>query len=324
VAASLGALPQTARVAPLATMLQKYESDPITIDAAISGLAGLENEVLELLLQGTAGAPRPAGALGAGPSGSDAVTTLAATITRGRNVAAAEKLLAIATDEKRPMWQRLAVLRGTEAGLDGGGGRGGGGGGGARGGGRGAGPGGLTFPQEPTALLVLANGTDELASVARSLAARVNWPGKPAPVVDVVPLTPEQQKRFAQGQEVYNNLCVACHQPDGQGREKIAPSLVNSRYVVAADAGLSTRIVLAGKEGPVGLMPPLGASLSDEQIAGVLTYIRREWGHTASPVAPADVKEIRGMTASRNRPWTEDEISRMTGRGGGGRGRGGQ
>jgi mono/diheme cytochrome c family protein/glucose/arabinose dehydrogenase len=322
-AASLGALPQAARVAPLATMLQKYGSDPITVDAAISGLAGLENDVLEKLLQATATAQRHAGT----NANNDALSTLAATITRGRDVASAEKLLAIATDANRPMWQRLAVLRGTEAGFDGGGGRGGGGGGGggggARGGRGGAGTTGLTFPQEPTTLLALANGSGELASLAKSLASRVNWPGKPAPVVDVVPLTPEQQKRYAQGQEIYTNLCVACHQPDGQGREKIAPSLVNSRYVVAADAGVSTRIVLSGKEGPVGLMPPLGASLSDEQIAGVLTYIRREWGHTASAVEPADVKEVRGMTARRNRPWTEDEISRMTGRGGG-RGRGGQ
>jgi mono/diheme cytochrome c family protein/glucose/arabinose dehydrogenase len=327
VAASLGALPATARVAPLAAMLDRYGSDPITVDAAISGLAGFENDVLEKLLQGTATAQRPAGSASAAPAArpqDDAIATLAATIVRGRNVALAEKLLAIATDANRPMWQRLAVLRGTETGLDGGGGRGGGGGGGARGGRGGAGVTGLTFPQEPTALLALANGTGEIAAAAKSLAARVNWPGKPAPpAVEVVPLTPEQQKRYAQGQEVYSNLCVACHQPDGQGREKIAPSLVSSRYVIAADASIPTRIVLAGKEGTVGLMPPLGASLTDEQIAGVLTYIRREWGHTASAVAPADVKEVRGMTASRTRPWTEDEISKMTGRGGG-RGRGGQ
>ena len=330
VAASLGALPQTARVTPLATMLQKYGGDPITVDAAISGLAGLENDVLEKLLQGTAAQPAPGATAGAKPVAHpnvDALSALAATITRGRDVASAEKLLAIAADEKRPMWQRVAVLRGTESGLDGGGGRGGGGGGGggggARGGRGGAGTTALTFPQEPTTLLALANGSGELAAVAKSLAARVNWPGKPAPVVDVVPLTAEQQKRYAQGQELYNNLCVACHQPDGQGREKIAPSLVGSRYVIAADAGISTRIVLSGKEGAVGLMPPLGASLSDDQIAGVLTYIRREWGHTASAVAPADVKEVRGMTGSRSRPWTEDEISRLTGRGGG-RGRGGQ
>ena len=30
-------------------------------------------------------------------------------------------------------------------------------------------------------------------------------------------------------------------------------------------------------------MPPVGSVLSDDQIAGVLTYIRREWGQTVRP-----------------------------------------
>jgi mono/diheme cytochrome c family protein/glucose/arabinose dehydrogenase len=316
-AASLGALPQEGRTEPIAALIQKYGSDPITIDAAISSLAGLEAATLERLLQGAGAAPT---------SNEDAIAMLSAAITRGRDATAASRLIAVAADQGRPMWQRLAVLRGTETGLDGGGGRGGGGGGGGgRAGGRGGqgAGGGLSFPQEPVALTALAAGSGELSEVARRVAGRVNWAGKPAPVIDVVPLTAEQQKRFAQGQEVYANLCAACHQPDGQGREKLAPSLVASRYVVT-DPGVAARIVLSGKEGPVGLMPPLGASLSDEQIAAVLTYIRREWGHTASAVAPADVKEVRGMTSSRSRPWTEDEISRLVGGRGGRGGRGGQ
>jgi mono/diheme cytochrome c family protein len=169
----------------------------------------------------------------------------------------------------------------------------------------------------------MAKEKNDLGALAGRVASRVTWPGKPAPVVVAEPLTVEQQKRFAAGQEIYKNLCLACHQADGRGLERIAPSLVTSKYVLG-DPGISARIVIAGKEGAVGLMPPLGATLSDEQIASVLTYIRREWGHTASAVAPADVKEIRGMTASRERPWSEDELSRMVaGRGGrGGRGRG--
>jgi hypothetical protein len=59
--------------------------------------------------------------------------------------------------------------------------------------------------------------------------------------------------------------------------------------------------------------------LTDEQIASVLTYIRREWGHTASAVVVDDVLETRQLTANRKRPWTEEELSRMLGgRGGGG------
>jgi hypothetical protein len=67
-------------------------------------------------------------------------------------------------------------------------------------------------------------------------------------------------------------------------------------------------------------MPPLASALSDEQIAAVLTYIRREWGHTAPAVAAEDVREIRGLTKTRRRPWTDQELPQ----GRGGRAGGGQ
>ena len=58
-------------------------------------------------------------------------------------------------------------------------------------------------------------------------------------------------------------------------------------------------------------MPPLGAALTDEQIAAALTYIRREWGHTASPVDAATVKEVRALSTGRTRPWTAEELARL-------------
>ena len=65
-------------------------------------------------------------------------------------------------------------------------------------------------------------------------------------------------------------------------------------------------------------MPPL-ASLSDDQIAAVLTYVRREWGNAASAVDAPTVREIRGLTATHMRPWTEPELLKLlAGRGGGG------
>ena len=71
-------------------------------------------------------------------------------------------------------------------------------------------------------------------------------------------------------------------------------------------------------QGPVGLMPPLGGALNDEQIAAVLTYVRREWGNALSPVVVDDVTEIRGLTKTRTKPWLDAELT--TGRGRGGRG----
>jgi mono/diheme cytochrome c family protein len=71
--------------------------------------------------------------------------------------------------------------------------------------------------------------------------------------------------------------------------------------------------MLHGKRGPTNVMPALGSLLSDEQIAAVLTYVRREWGQTASPVEAATVKEIRGQTSGRARPWTAEELSQLPG-----------
>jgi mono/diheme cytochrome c family protein len=59
-------------------------------------------------------------------------------------------------------------------------------------------------------------------------------------------------------------------------------------------------------------MPPIGATISDEEIASVLTYVRREWGQTGAPVDPAAVAAIRMSTAGRTRPWTNDELMALT------------
>ena len=102
-------------------------------------------------------------------------------------------------------------------------------------------------------------------------------------------------------------MCQACHQADGRGQEKLAPSLVDSTLAVARPE-ITTRILLNGKEGTIGLMPPVGQSFTDDQVAAVLTYVRREWGQTGTPVEPALVKQIRALTADRTRPWTNAEL----------------
>ena len=260
---------------------------------------------------------------------------LAGAATKAGDKTAVQQIIAAAADPTRAEAQRLALLRGLDAGLSGAarntgglvaatgaaaaagaaapgnaGGFSGRGRGGQAGGGR-------LFTEEPTALTGLASGSGEVATLARQIVARITWPGKPAPAGPAAaPLTPQEQTRYAAGAEIYKNICIACHQPDGQGKEHVAPSLVGSKFALAPPT-VPARILLAGKEGTVGLMPPLN-TLNDDQIAAVLTYVRREWGNTASAVDPATVKEVRGLTASRTRPWTEAELSRLlSGRGGG-------
>ena len=77
-AASLGELPADARIAPVVMLLKKYGNDQITVDAAISGLKGLEAEALsQLLAQPDANA--------------DAVEMLAGAAGKSRDVGAGAK-----------------------------------------------------------------------------------------------------------------------------------------------------------------------------------------------------------------------------------------
>lgn len=165
----------------------------------------------------------------------------------------------------------------------------------------------LRVTAPPTALLAAANRAGEESVRAARVLERIAWPGKPGAGVSVPLLSDAERGRFEAGQQVYRNLCQACHQPDGRGQERLAPSLVGSGLALGA-AEVPVRILLHGKEGQVGLMPPVGSVLSDDQIAGVLTYIRREWGGTGAPVDPAVVADVRKRTAGRTRPWTDQEL----------------
>ena len=331
VAASLGAMPAADRVDPAVTILARDGADPIIVDAAISSLNGVEADVLAKVTQVKT---TPAPAQSAQPS--EAVSMLAGAVAKSGDVAAVQRVIDVAVDTSRPEWERSALLRGLDTGLPargagaGRGGRGGGGGGGgglpglsAPGGRVVVTPGrGVSLPAEPTALSALAAGNGAIAVLAKNVSAKLDWPGRPAPAVaTAAPLTPEQQKRFDTGADLYKNICMGCHQDDGRGKDKLGANLVDSAFVNAPDPTATIRILMSGKEGSIGLMPPLGPALTDEQIASALTYIRRSWGHTASPVDPLNVMEVRGLTKGRAKPWTNEELQAA---GRGGRGGGGQ
>jgi mono/diheme cytochrome c family protein/glucose/arabinose dehydrogenase len=135
--------------------------------------------------------------------------------------------------------------------------------------------------------------------------------------VNAAPLTREQQKRYEAGRAMYEITCLACHQQHGLGQAGLAPALAGSEWVSGSDRRL-IRIVLNGLRGPIQVkgetfeleMPALGV-LDDEQIASVLTYIRREWGHTFEPVEPAAVKAVREETARREDAWTMAELLKV-------------
>jgi mono/diheme cytochrome c family protein/glucose/arabinose dehydrogenase len=278
-AASLGSL-EGGRVEHSAALLAKYGRDPFVVDAVVSGLGGVEHHALQRLLDGPAAAP------------DEALAALAGAIARRGDVKAVGDLWMRIADVRRPVAERLALARGVELALST----------------ESFGvrtPRRLALTEAPAPLLARAHEGGEIDAMVVRVLDGMDWPGKPTKAPVAAPLTPDEQKRFEQGREVYGRLCVACHQPDGRGREGLAPALAGSPFVTGR-AGIMARIVIYGKEGKA-MMPPLG-TLSDEDIAAALTFVRRSFGNTASPASVELIREVRGASEGRARPWTEAEL----------------
>jgi mono/diheme cytochrome c family protein/glucose/arabinose dehydrogenase len=157
----------------------------------------------------------------------------------------------------------------------------------------------------------------EAREKARRLAELFSWPGGSAVVTaEMSALTPEQQTRVAQGRDLFTQLCAACHQPHGGGLGNVAPPLNGSAWVAGPPERLA-RVVLHGLYGPLEIagvlwnhhMPGFRESgLTDEQIAAVLSYVRRAWDNSADVVEPGLVRRVRSETQGRELPWTANEL----------------
>lgn len=294
VAASLGELPMADRQTALVVVATRHGDDPVVADLIVSALEERELEFLAgILAQMDADRALPGAT----------VRALAAAVMSRRQAEAIERMVHWAADPDLPYGQRVALLEGMRP--PGGGRFGPGRPAFAR---RGGGASAIELATRPDRLLELSESPDSSLSVpARALAQALAWPGKPAPAeAPRQELTAEERRRLAAGAEVYAGACAACHQANGEGMEGVAKSLVGSRWVLAPPAQ-TIRIVLHGKEGEM-LMPPVGSTMTDEQVAAVLTYVRRSWGNDASPVAPGEVAEARGSAGGRTRAWTEEEL----------------
>jgi mono/diheme cytochrome c family protein len=110
------------------------------------------------------------------------------------------------------------------------------------------------------------------------------------------------------GKQAFLTHCAPCHQTDGSGMARLAAPLRNSAWVLGRE-DLLARIVLHGLKGEL-LMPPM-STLADEQLADILTYVRRAWGHEAGPVSPEILKTVRANSMERTTPWTVNELSAL-------------
>jgi mono/diheme cytochrome c family protein len=132
-------------------------------------------------------------------------------------------------------------------------------------------------------------------------------------------MTPEQQNSLERGGTIYNEVCFACHGPDGRGTptpgaavgSTLAPSLAGSPRV-NGHRDYVIKAILHGLSGPIDgrsypqVMVAMGTN-KDQWIADVVSYVRNSFGNSGTFATADDVARVRAAAATRV-PWTIPEL----------------
>lgn len=123
----------------------------------------------------------------------------------------------------------------------------------------------------------------------------------------------------AKGSKIYSAKCNGCHGADGKGDGANYPSLVGSTFVIEENQKLAM-VILNGIQGPIsngktygaGIMPAQGAGMTAEDLAGVMTYVRNNFGNTTGDVVSVEMaKSALDVSAAREKAGqsvTSEEI----------------
>jgi mono/diheme cytochrome c family protein len=111
---------------------------------------------------------------------------------------------------------------------------------------------------------------------------------------------PAKSAASTKGQTVYQQACATCHMADGSGVPSLQPAIDGGNRVVVGDPNTLVAVILKGAQ---NVLPadrerysnqmPTFETLTDDEIAAVLTYIRSSLGNKASPITPKQVAAVR-------------------------------
>lgn len=105
-------------------------------------------------------------------------------------------------------------------------------------------------------------------------------------------------ENLSEGGKLFNTYCSVCHQRNGMGNDRFPP-LDDAEWVLGDKTRL-INVVLQGLSGEIfvheksynNVMPKLDR-LTDEEIAGILTYVRGNFGNKGSKITPEEVAKVR-------------------------------
>jgi mono/diheme cytochrome c family protein len=145
---------------------------------------------------------------------------------------------------------------------------------------------------------VIVNSTSKMSDAdIRAIAVYLKEIPAGAPEPEIAPPPAAQ---MADGERIFNNMCVACHEADGSGSPRVYPPLPANPNLQAADPASTLRIILDGartvttpRAPNTGSMPAYARKLTDQEIANLATFIRNAWGNAAPAVTAAEVAKAR-------------------------------
>ncbi|WP_434763196.1 c-type cytochrome [Vibrio fortis] len=120
---------------------------------------------------------------------------------------------------------------------------------------------------------------------------------------DAVPLQPKGFNDEAYQSDIYTTYrqtCGACHGDDGKGRDPIAPTLLKNGIIMHSDPFNTVAVTVRGLQ-PTYLdkdrnfmpMASFEEVLSDQSLAELITFVRKNLGDRHDPVTPEYVREVR-------------------------------
>jgi glucose/arabinose dehydrogenase len=92
----------------------------------------------------------------------------------------------------------------------------------------------------------------------------------------------------SRGELLYSSYCASCHKENGRGLSGVYPALYGSSLVSDTDNQSLLKLVMGGKK-----EMPAFDFLSDQDLAVVLSYVRKRFGPQAGAVSEQEIKTFR-------------------------------
>ena len=122
--------------------------------------------------------------------------------------------------------------------------------------------------------------------------------------------------RIEAGKILFKQFCMGCHGPEGKGLVNIAPTL-HSDWV-AGSTDVLTKVLLKGLKGDITIngkvqhfeaaMPAFGDALGDNEIAAILTFLRKTWAKGKSAVSKESVAAVRAAVKDQKLPYEASNL----------------